>query len=117
MTRRCTLVLTAGLASLEASARQAPHGAQPPRFRVSTDVVQIDAVVTDRDGRIVPDLTAETFKVFQDGTRQRVTFAQFVPVLSHFAAAGAPACCSERGAPTVRAWRGMTSDVEIVPCG
>jgi VWFA-related protein len=53
-----------------------------PRFRVGVDAVRIDAVVTDRDGRIVSDLTADDFEVRQDGKLQKVTFAQFVPVLA-----------------------------------
>jgi VWFA-related protein len=55
---------------------------EAPRFRVSVDAVRIDAVVTDRDGHIVTDLTANDFEVRQDGKRQKVTFAQFVPVLT-----------------------------------
>jgi VWFA-related protein len=51
-----------------------------PRFRVGVDAVRIDAVVTDRDGRIVTDLTAADFDVKQDGKRQAVTFAQFMPI-------------------------------------
>ena len=54
---------------------------EAPPFRVGVDAVRIDAVVTDRDGRIVSDLTAEDFEVRQDGNRQTVTFAQFMPVL------------------------------------
>jgi VWFA-related protein len=61
------------------SAAQQPGDA--PRFRVGVDAVRIDAVVTDRDGRIVSDLTAEDFEVRQDGKKQTVTFAQFMPVL------------------------------------
>jgi VWFA-related protein len=53
---------------------------QTPRFRVAVDAVRIDAVVTDRDGRIVRDLTADDFEILQDGKKQNVTFAQFVPV-------------------------------------
>ena len=70
------------LLSLSTPAGQEPQRPALPRFRVSVDVVRIDAVVTDRDGRIVSDLTADDFDVFQDGKRQKVTFAQFVPVLS-----------------------------------
>ena len=54
---------------------------EAPPFRVGVDAVRIDAVVTDRDGRIVSDLTADDFEVRQDGKRQTVTFAQFMPVL------------------------------------
>ena len=64
---------------LPVSAQRAPD---TPRFRVGVDAVRIDAVVTDRDGRIVTDLTAADFDVRQDGKRQAVTYAQFVPVLA-----------------------------------
>ena len=53
---------------------------QPLTFRVAVDVVSIDAVVTDRKGEVVRDLTAADFEVLQDGKPQKVTFAQFVPV-------------------------------------
>ncbi len=64
--------------SAAAAAGQAPS--EPPRFRVAVDLVSIDAVVTDRNGEVVRDLTAADFEVLQDGKRQKVTFAQFVPV-------------------------------------
>ncbi|HEX6463264.1 MAG TPA: VWA domain-containing protein, partial [Vicinamibacterales bacterium] len=57
-----------------------PQEAQTPRFRVAVDAVRIDAVVTDKDGNIVRDLTANDFEVLQDGKPQNVTFAQFVPL-------------------------------------
>jgi VWFA-related protein len=72
-------------ASLDASAKKQspPSPAQEiPRFRVATDGVRIDAVVTDRDGRVVPGLTADDFEVRQDGKIQKLLFAQFVPVLA-----------------------------------
>src|SRR6266568_6879457 len=55
---------------------------EPPRFKVAVDAVSFDAVVTDRDGHVVRDLTADDFEIFQDGKRQKVTFAQFVPVIT-----------------------------------
>ena len=55
---------------------------ETPRFRVGVDVVRIDAVVTDADGRTVPNLTAADFEVRQDGKVQPVTFTQFMPVAS-----------------------------------
>ena len=51
-----------------------------PRFKVGVDAVRIDAVVTDCDGRIVPDLSAADFELRQDGRRETVAFVQFVPV-------------------------------------
>jgi VWFA-related protein len=42
-------------------------------FRVDVNIVQVDAVVTDKDGRPVIDLTAEDFIVLQDGKPQEIT--------------------------------------------
>src|SRR5216683_1398648 len=76
---RVSMIVAACMAGAVA-ASQAPS--EPPRFRVAVDVVSIDAVVTDRKGEVVRDLTAADFEVFQDGKRQKVTFAQFVPVIT-----------------------------------
>ena len=43
---------------------------EPPTFRTTTDLLTIDAVVTDGDGRHVTDLTAEDFEVTISGKRQ-----------------------------------------------
>ena len=52
----------------------------PPRFRVGVDVVRIDAVVTDKDGNLVTDLTAADFDLRQDGEPQTITLAQYIAV-------------------------------------
>ena len=77
------------------AARQDRSLPEPPRFRVSVDVVRLDAVATGRDGRVVPNLTADDFEVLQDGKPQKVTFAQFVPVLTN-AVAGSHSPASAR---------------------
>ena len=74
---------------------------QPPRFRVGVDAVRIDAVVTDRDGRTVADLTADDFEVRQDGKLQKVTFAEFVPVTARAAAPGVSPARASADAPVV----------------
>src|SRR3982751_851699 len=83
------IVLSAGLLSSAAltMSGQAPEPSpqsapEPARFRVGVDAVRIDAVVTDRDGKTVPNLTAADFEVRQDGKLQPVTFTQFMPVFS-----------------------------------
>ena len=73
--RPLAAVAMAGLASVLLA--QEP---QTPRFRVAVDAVRIDAVVTDKDGNVVRDLTGDDFEILQDGKKQKVTFAQFVPV-------------------------------------
>jgi VWFA-related protein len=56
-----------------------------PTIRVSVDLVQIDANVTDARGHHVPDLTIRDFEVLQDGRRQ--TISSF----AHVAAGDSPA--------------------------
>src|SRR3954447_570449 len=72
------LLATAVLGSVLLAAQEP----QTPKFRVAVDAVRIDAVVTDKNGNIVRDLTADDFEIQQDGKAQKVTFAQFVPVAS-----------------------------------
>jgi VWFA-related protein len=91
---RVSIIVVACTAAAVA-ARQAPS--EPPRFRVAVDVVSIDAVVTDRKGEVVRDLTAADFEVFQDGKRQKVTVAQFVPVIT--VAAPAPRAIGSSAVP------------------
>ena len=44
--------------------------ADPKIFRVDVNLVQVDAVVTDKEGRPVTDLSAEDFVILQDGREQ-----------------------------------------------
>jgi len=100
------IVLGIGLLSSTGGMRagQSPSASQgtpeSPRFRVGVDAVRIDAVVTDQEGRTVPDLTAAEFEVRQNGKLQKVTFAQFMPVLS-----GPPAPAAEPSKPRLLAAR------------
>src|ERR1044071_1782222 len=40
--------------------------------RINTNLVQVDVVVT-KDGKMVTDLTADDFEIFEDGRRQTIT--------------------------------------------
>ena len=46
--------------------------------RISTELVQVDAVVTDKDGRQVTDLTVNDFQIFQDGKPQTLESVTYV---------------------------------------
>lgn len=46
--------------------------------RIGTALVQFDAVVTDRNGKIVRDLTADDFEIFEGKTRQTLTNFSFI---------------------------------------
>ena len=52
-----------------------PPPAQPqqPTFRVQVDYVEVDVVVTDKQGKLVRDLKREDFQVFEDGKPQTIS--------------------------------------------
>jgi VWFA-related protein len=52
-------------------AQERPAG-EPPVFAVQTATVVVDVVVRDRKGRLVRDLTASDFEVYEDGDRQTI---------------------------------------------
>lgn len=45
-----------------------------PRFRVSVDTVSLSVTVLEEDGRLVTDLPAENFTVYEDGVEQEIQF-------------------------------------------
>ena len=70
------VALTAGQAPAPSAQQQQPApppAQQPPTFKVRVDFVEVDAVVTDREGRLVRDLTKEDFQVLEDGKSQTIT--------------------------------------------
>lgn len=46
--------------------------------RISTSLIQIDATVVDKDGKVVTDLTADDFEVFENDVKQTVTNLSFI---------------------------------------
>jgi VWFA-related protein len=52
------------------------QGAQPkpPVIRVQTEVVNVYAVVKDRKGRLIPNLTRDDFELTEDGTPQQIRY-------------------------------------------
>jgi VWFA-related protein len=46
--------------------------------RITTNLVQFDAVVTDKQGRLVTDLRPEEFEILVDGKRQEITNLSFI---------------------------------------
>jgi len=41
--------------------------------RITTNLVQVDAVVTDKNGKVVTDLKPEEIKILEDGKQQKIT--------------------------------------------
>src|SRR5262245_53434068 len=44
-----------------------------PLARIETELVQIDVVVTNKNGKLVRDLKREDFELFEDGKKQEIT--------------------------------------------
>jgi VWFA-related protein len=62
--------------------------------KITTNLVQIDAVVTDRRGRHITDLRPEEIEMFEDGKQQKITDFSYVKI-SRLADAAEPAKRSE----------------------
>jgi hypothetical protein len=52
---------------------------QDPVIRVTVDLVQVDAVVTDSQGRHVAGMKPEDFQILEDGKPQKITHFSYVP--------------------------------------
>jgi VWFA-related protein len=69
----CTLAFAGG-----AQAFQQENPAEKAIVRVSVDLVQVDAVVTNSKDEPVTDLTAEDFVILQDGKPEEITNFSFI---------------------------------------
>ncbi|HXQ70644.1 MAG TPA: VWA domain-containing protein [Pyrinomonadaceae bacterium] len=58
--------------------------------RITTNLVQIDAVVT-KDGKPVPNLKAEDFEIYEDGRKQAITSFTYISNVSRVPSSTSPA--------------------------
>ena len=65
--------------------RPAPPPQKPQNeddvIKVTTNVVQVDAIVTDKHGKAVTDLTLSDFEVLEDGKPVKTEYFSFVPLV------------------------------------
>jgi VWFA-related protein len=61
----------------DANTEQAAPGASVPVIKTESRIVLVDAVVTDKKGNYVHDLTQQDFKVFEDNKEQSITSFSF----------------------------------------
>jgi VWFA-related protein len=64
------LVAAGVVAAQQPSAPQEPP---PVTFRVEVNYVEVDASVTDAQGNVVPNLTADDFELLEDGKAQKIS--------------------------------------------
>ena len=112
MNRRSILALSLILSQLSFVLAQQPAATQKPAeqdndnvVKITTNLVQVDAIVTDKKGRVITDLAAEDFQIFEDGRPQQITNFSFVPTGSPSSAeqnvAAAPAASRDKSGATV----------------
>ena len=93
-----------------ATANTATGDQAPSTFASGVDLVQVDAMVLDRDGNAVTGLTADDFEVFEDGVPRQVVSFQPVVVSppSPRASEGEPTTATEAKAPSSEENRYLT---------
>jgi VWFA-related protein len=74
------LVALAGVALTAGQNPPASPQTQQPTFKLRVDYVEVDVVVTDRQGNLVRDLKKEDFQVLEDGKAQAVTTFSLVDI-------------------------------------
>jgi VWFA-related protein len=92
--------------------------AQPATPTVRTEIVRLDVVVTDADGKLVRDLTREDFQLLEDGKPQ--TLSQFLAVRAGAQPTGAPQAVAPPTPPAQTASPGrnvvvFVDDLHIAP--
>jgi hypothetical protein len=65
-----------------------PAEPEEPILRVSVNLVQVDAVVTDSDGHQVTNLTTDDFDILEDGRPQKITAFSYVILYCTFCTLG-----------------------------
>ena len=88
MRKALAILLSACVLSAGAAAQTAAPGAQRPQqpaddeevVRITSQLVQTDVVVTDRNDRIVTDLKLDDLELYDNGKRQELRFMEFVSV-------------------------------------
>lgn len=58
--------------------QQSPSQQQDDVVRITSSLVQLDAVVTDKDGNQITDLTADDFEILQDGKPQKISNLSYI---------------------------------------
>src|SRR5882724_4659413 len=64
------------------------EASQDDVIRVRTNLVQVDAVVTDKDGHHVTDLSASDFEILENGQVRRADYCSYVSLVEQRPATG-----------------------------
>ena len=80
MKKALTLILIAiiGCAAVVAQTQQQPNKPADDVLRITTELVQVDAVITDKNDQVIPDLKLGDFSLYENGKRQELKFIEYV---------------------------------------
>ena len=70
-------------------------------IRITTNVVQVDAIVTDRKGKVVTDLAAEDFEIVDDGKVLKPEYFLFIPLVEQVVEQGESGVTGEPAPVTI----------------
>src|SRR5688572_24015351 len=99
MKHALTLALSLSFATfLPVMGQTTPAAAQDDVVRITTNLVQVDAVVT-KDGKHVRDLKAEDFEIYEDGRKQTITSFAFISNFPNAARPVSPTAANTAGVP------------------
>jgi VWFA-related protein len=90
------------------SPAQTPADDEDDVVRITTNLVQVDAVVTDRGGRQITDLRAEDFEILENARPQQITNFSYIT-------AGGPATTTAAPAAPAKATPPRDRNAPVVP--
>ncbi|HSB08184.1 MAG TPA: VWA domain-containing protein [Blastocatellia bacterium] len=100
----CLLILTIVLQTITPGRPQSQtnRSEQDRPLRLRTDLIEIRAVVTDRQGKVVDDLKKEDFEVLENGREQQVAFFSLEKLAVQPAATPMPTTAGGPGRDLIR---------------
>jgi VWFA-related protein len=97
MTNRALALAASVLIAATAYAQDKPPKPNEDQvIRIGTKLVQLDAVVVDKSGKIVKGLTQDDFELLEGGKKQQISFFEFVEAggLGHIGGPGKPSAAA-----------------------
>ena len=110
MTSRWLLVFaivcstSSALRAQQSTAKPTPSDPQDDVVKITTNLVQVDAVVT-KDGKLVRDLTKDDFEIFEDGKKQEISTFAFISNVAAESIARIPEKAAGLNTPPARSTR------------
>jgi len=94
--------------------QQQPQAQKPDEdevVRITTNLVQVDAIITDRDGKRVTDLKPEEVEISEDGKVQKITNFSYVVTEALAGKTNAAGTAKDKNAPPIPSARLRPEDI------